>query len=186
MKVAVFCGSSFGHDPIFQQATKELGHYFAANHIEVVYGGGKVGLMGTIADAVMEQGGKVYGVIPAYLEQKEIGHQGLTELHVVADMHERKAMMASMADAFVALPGGVGTFEEIFEAWTWAQLGHHAKPCAFYNVNGYYDHLHAMLAHMAEAGFLKSHHHEMAIKADTPESLLEAFRSYQAPELKWD
>ena len=185
MRIAVFCGSSSGDNPEYIKATAMLGKYFADNGIEVVYGGGKVGLMGTLADSVLAHGGKVYGVIPEHLKKKEIAHQNLTELKVVSDMHERKAVMAEMADAFVALPGGAGTLEEIFEAWTWAQLGHHTKPCAFYNVLGFYDPLMGMIEHMSASGFLKSEYSDMIINTDSPEKLLSAINSYKAPKQKW-
>lgn len=185
MRIAVFCGSSSGNDPDFINSTKILGQYFAENGIDLIYGGGKVGLMGVIASSVMEYGGKVIGVIPEYLKEKEIAHEGLTELIIVADMHERKARMASMADAFVALPGGAGTLEEIFEAWTWAQLGHHSKPCAFYNTNGFYKYLFAMITHMKNTGFLNKEYSEMLILADTPEVLVRGIEKYQPPLKKW-
>jgi uncharacterized protein (TIGR00730 family) len=185
MRIAVFCGSSSGNNPDFISATKILGKYLADNNIDIVYGGGKVGLMGTIADSVLAHGGKVYGVIPEHLKEKEIAHQNLTELKVVADMHERKACMAEMADAFVALPGGAGTLEEIFEAWTWAQLGHHNKPCAFYNINNFYDQLIGMIDQMSTSGFLNAQYAEMLIHTNDPEELLTSIRSYQAPKQKW-
>jgi len=185
MKIAVFCGSSAGVDGRYAQEAVRLGNCFAKQGVELVYGGGRVGLMGTVADAVLAAGGQVYGVIPEYLQEKELAHQHLTELHVVADMHERKALMASMADAFVALPGGAGTLEEIFEAWTWAQLGYHTKPCAFYNTLGFYDQLLKMIQTMTRAGFLKPEHASMLIKADDPDDLLDAIRGYQAPGHKW-
>ncbi|MFB2703531.1 LOG family protein [Marinobacter shengliensis] len=185
MRIAVFCGSSIGENPEFAQATRALGHYLATNGVDLVYGGGNVGLMGVVADAFLEKGAQVYGVIPEYLKDRELAHPGLTELKIVADMHERKAAMARMADAFVALPGGVGTLEEIFEAWTWAQLGYHAKPCAFYNVNGFYDKLFEMISNMTDSGFLKPHHAEMIIHTDNEAQLLSAIQSYQTPKLKW-
>ncbi|MBN7769296.1 TIGR00730 family Rossman fold protein [Marinobacter daepoensis] len=185
MKIAVFCGSSSGENPAFVEATRALGHYLAGQGVDLVYGGGNVGLMGVIADSFLEKGAKVYGVIPEYLKERELAHQGLTELSIVADMHERKASMANMADAFVALPGGAGTLEEIFEAWTWAQLGHHAKPCAFYNINGFYNLLMEMVLNMVHSGFLKPHHAEMLIHTDNAETLLSSIRSYQAPRQKW-
>ncbi len=185
MKIAVFCGSSSGENPEFVRATKDLGRYLAGNEIDLVYGGGKVGLMGTIADSFLENGGKVFGVIPEHLKEKEIAHKDLTELKVVSDMHERKATMARMADAFVALPGGAGTLEEIFEAWTWAQLGHHSKPCAFYNINGFYNPLIEMISKMSDSGFLKSQYAEMLIHTDRSEDLLVAIKSYKAPQQKW-
>lgn len=185
MKIAVYCGSASGNKPEYLAAARQLGHYFAEQGIDLVYGGGKVGLMGTIADSVLDAGGKVYGFIPQALEEKEIAHTGLTELTVVPDMHTRKAAMADMADAFVAMPGGMGTFEEIFEAWTWAQLGYHTKPCAFYNVAGFYGPLFAMVDSVAESGFMKPEYIDMLIKTDQPEDLLEQIRSYQPPKKKW-
>ena len=185
MKVAVYCGSSSGNNPVFEEATKELGQYFAEHDIDVVYGGGKVGLMGVMADAVMAHGGRVYGVIPAHLKHKEIGHDGITELKMVDGMHERKALMAEMADVFVALPGGVGTLEEMFEVWTWAQLGHHNKPCIFYNVANFYDPLMTMVQHMSDTGFVKQQYIDMVGCVSEPEALIEAIKAYQAPEEKW-
>ena len=185
MKIAVFCGSSTGSQPSYASEAKKLGVFFGNNGIDLVYGGGKVGLMGAIADAVLESGGKVIGVTPEYLKEKEIAHEGLTELIVVKDMHERKARMASMADAFVALPGGAGTLEEIFEAWTWAQLGHHLKPCAFYNTNGFYKHLLSMINNMVDSGFLNAEYSEMLILADNPELLIRCIEKYQPPLKKW-
>jgi uncharacterized protein (TIGR00730 family) len=185
MKIAVFCGSSTGNQSSFVTAAKKLGTFFANNGIDIVYGGGKVGLMGTIADAALARGGKVIGVIPEYLKEKEIAHEGLTELIIVKDMHERKALMAAMADAFVALPGGAGTLEEIFEAWTWAQLGHHSKPCAFYNTNGFYKDLLAMITNMVNSGFLNAEYSEMLILADSPEILIHDINTYQPPLKKW-
>lgn len=185
MKIAIFCGSSCGNQPEFLQETQKLGRYFAQQGIDVVYGGGKVGLMGAIADSVLSHGGKVYGVIPEHLKDKEIAHEGLTQLKIVADMHERKAMMASMADAFVALPGGPGTLEEIFEAWTWAQLGHHQKPCAFYNINGFYDVLKDMIINMSQSGFLKPLYSDILIHTANAETLVNAIKAYEAPPQKW-
>ncbi len=185
MKIAVFCGSSTGDKIEYINATKELGKFFAQNEIDVVYGGGNVGLMGTIADAVMANGGKVYGVIPEKLQEKELAHAGITELMVVSNMHERKALMASMADAFVVLPGGVGTLEETFEVWTWAQLGFHNKPCAFFNINGFYDKLFEMIEHMCASKFLKQEHFDMLIKTDNQEKLLKAIKEYMPPKHKW-
>ncbi|MGB5918322.1 TIGR00730 family Rossman fold protein [Arcobacter sp.] len=185
MKIAVFCGSSAGNNIEYINATKRLGKYFAQNNIEVVYGGGNVGLMGTIADSVMENGGKVYGVIPEKLKEKELAHRGITELKVVSNMHERKAAMAELADAFVVLPGGAGTLEEIFEVWTWAQLGFHNKPCAFFNINGFYDKLFEMIDNMCEAEFLKQEYSDMLIKTDNQEELLKAIKEYLPPKQKW-
>lgn len=185
MKIAVFCGSSTGNLPVYTEAAQRLGRYLAEQRIALVYGGGKVGLMGVVADAVLQAGGQVYGVIPVSLASKELAHPGLTELQVVADMHERKAAMAELADAFVAMPGGAGTLEEIFEAWTWAQLGYHTKPCAFYNVQGFYDPLLQMVDQMCSAGFLKQMHADMLIRESSPEALLTSIRQYQPPKHKW-
>ena len=185
MKVTVFCGASFGHNPVYQQAATELGQFFAQQDIELVFGGGHVGLMGTIADAVLEAGGRVHGVIPEYLQSRELAHEGLTTLEVVADMHARKARMAELADAFVALPGGIGTLEELFEVWTWGQLGHHAKPVVLYNVNGFYDRLLTFVHSLADEGFIKPAHSEMLQVVDNLQALLTAVQHYQAPANKW-
>jgi len=153
-------------------AARELGSALAARGIRLVYGGAGVGLMGALADAVLEAGGDVVGVIPESLERKEVAHRGLRDLRVVSSMHERKALMAELADGFVALPGGIGTLEELFEVWTWAHLGYHAKPCAIYNVAGFYTGLTAFLDHVAAAGFLKPESREMLIVEDSLERLL--------------
>ncbi|WP_092013596.1 LOG family protein [Marinobacter daqiaonensis] len=185
MKLAVFCGSSSGNDERYQKCATEFGTFLANEGIDLVFGGGKVGLMGAVADAVLTGGGQVFGVIPASLQERELAHHGLTELEVVSGMHERKARMAELADGFVALPGGPGTMDELFEAWTWGQLGYHNKPCALYNAFGYYDHLLALVNHMAESGFLKTHHHRMLIVEDRAEALVEAIRAYEPPARKW-
>ncbi|QUX93479.1 TIGR00730 family Rossman fold protein [Marinomonas sp. A3A] len=185
MKVAIYCGSAEGNSPDYVNGVKALGEYLARQGVDVVYGGGKVGLMGVIANSALKAGGKVIGVIPTHLESKEIAHTGLTELHVVANMHERKAKMSELADAFVALPGGVGTLEEMFEIWTWGQLGLHDKPCAFYNINGFYDPLFTMVESMQKAGFVKQSYIDMIINVNTPETLVSAFKNYQAPLAKW-
>ena len=185
MKVAIYCGSAEGNSPEYANGVKVLGVYLAEQGIDVVYGGGNVGLMGIIANAALQAGGKVVGVIPQHLKLKEIAHPGLTELYVVADMHERKAKMSELADAFVALPGGVGTLEEMFEIWTWGQLGLHDKPCAFYNINGFYDPLFTMVESMQQAGFVKQSYIDMIIKVNTPKTLVSAFQTYQAPKPKW-
>ncbi|GAA5140892.1 TIGR00730 family Rossman fold protein [Thalassotalea piscium] len=185
MNIAVYCGASTGNNPTYINEAKKLGEFFGKNGIDLVYGGGKVGLMGIIADAVLASGGKAYGVIPEYLKEKEIAHEGLTELFIVKDMHTRKAKMAELADAFVALPGGAGTLEEIFEVWTWAQLGHHSKPCAFYNTNGFYQHLLDMINNMVNSGFLHAQYSDMLILADTPQALINSFEAYSPPKVKW-
>lgn len=185
MKIAVFCGSSRGNDERFAEAASEFGRYIASQGMDLVFGGGKVGLMGVVADAVLAGGREVYGVIPESLRDRELAHQGLTRLDVVASMHERKALMAEMADAFVALPGGPGTMDEIFEAWTWAQLGYHDKPCALLNVDGYYDELIAFFKTMAGCGFLKAEYADMVIVGESPEALLGGLKNYQPPGRKW-
>lgn len=153
--VAVFTGGSAGGSPVFAQAARDFGRQLALDGRRLVYGGGAIGLMGAVADAAIEAGGEVVGVMPTRLLDKEIGHKGLTELVVCDTMHERKAAMAARADAFVALPGGVGTLEEIFEAWTWQQIGYHAKPVAFFEVDGYWAPLLAALSSMSARGFMR-------------------------------
>jgi uncharacterized protein (TIGR00730 family) len=154
MRWCVFCGSSAGTNPVYRAAALELGTALAAANIELVYGGGHVGLMGAVADAVLAAGGTVIGVIPRALAEREVAHSGLTQLHVVESMHERKALMADLSDGFVALPGGFGTFEEFCEAVTWVQLGIQAKPCVLLDVNGYYEPLIAMFDRAVEDGFV--------------------------------
>jgi uncharacterized protein (TIGR00730 family) len=184
--VCVFCGSSAGNDPRFAQAVSEFGALLAREGITLVYGGGHVGLMGILADAVLANGGKVIGVIPRALWDREVGHRNLTELHVVETMHERKALMASLADAFVALPGGLGTLEEIFEVWTWAQLGIHDKPVGFLDAEGFYAPLLACLDHGVEAGFVRAPHRAMAIVDADGASLLKRIGEYEPPRVtKW-
>ncbi|CAG2142932.1 Putative cytokinin riboside 5'-monophosphate phosphoribohydrolase [Cupriavidus yeoncheonensis] len=170
--VCVYCGSSPGHRPEYAQAARALGKALVENDMSLVYGGGKVGLMGMVADAVLEHGGTAIGIIPDALMQKEVGHRGLTELHVVRNMHERKQMMADRADAFIAMPGGVGTFEELFETFTWLQLGYHAKPVGLLNVAGFYDGMLGFLSHAVQEGFLKRVHADLLHVADTPAALL--------------
>lgn len=185
MKIAVFCGSSSGNRPCFVEAAQHFGQTMASLGHDLVFGGGNVGLMGCVADAVMTSGGKAYGVIPESLRDRELAHNGLTRLDVVSSMHERKALMAEQADAFVALPGGPGTMDEIFEAWTWAQLGYHDKPCAFLNVDGYYDRLLEFFKTMASSGFLKPEYADMVIVEENPEALIAALTHYQPPKRKW-
>ncbi|WER44908.1 TIGR00730 family Rossman fold protein [Cupriavidus sp. WKF15] len=170
--VCVYCGSSPGNRPEYAQAARALGQALVENDMSLVYGGGKVGLMGIVADAVLEHGGTAIGIIPDALMQKEVGHRGLTELHVVRNMHERKQMMADRADAFIAMPGGVGTFEELFETFTWLQLGYHAKPVGLLNVAGFYDGMLGFLSHAVQEGFLKQVHADLLHVADTPAALL--------------
>lgn len=184
-RIAVYCGSSLGTEPAYKAAATQLGQILAHTRTELVYGGGKVGLMGTIADAVLAEGGLVTGIIPNALESREIGHPGLTTLEVVADMHARKKRMSDLADGFIAMPGGTGTMEEIFEVWTWGQLGYHHKPCAFLNINGYYDDLLGFIDKMVNDGFMRPEFREMLTVSDQPEVILEAFACYQPPHDKW-
>jgi len=184
-RIAVYCGSSLGTEPAYKAAAIQLGHTLAQASLELVYGGGKVGLMGTIADAVLAEGGLVTGIIPNALESREIGHPGLSTLEVVTDMHARKKRMSDLADGFIAMPGGTGTMEEIFEVWTWGQLGYHHKPCAFLNINGYYDDLLEFIDKMVNDGFMRPEFREMLTVSDQPEVILEAFACYRPPHDKW-
>lgn len=183
-KIAVFCGSSDGASPAYKEGAVQLGKELARRGITLVYGGASVGIMGTVADAVLEAGGQVIGVIPQMLEDREISHRGLTELIVVSSMHERKTKMAELSDGFVALPGGPGTLEEFFEIFTWAQLGLHQKPCGILNVNGYYDLLISFFDQMHEQQFLQEKYRSMALVASTPADLLEKFDTYAPPPVK--
>jgi uncharacterized protein (TIGR00730 family) len=173
--VCVYCGSSFGSDGVYVEATTALARSLAQRGIRVVYGGASVGLMGVLADATLQAGGEVVGVIPQLLVDREIAHRGLTELHVVSSMHERKALMAELSDAFVALPGGIGTLEELIEVYTWSFLGIHDKPLGVLNVNGYYDGLSAFLDHAVGQGFLRPEHRERLVIAGDTDALLEAW-----------
>ena len=185
MRICVFCGSHAGKNEHYTRAAREMGQALADAQLGLVYGGGRVGLMGVIADTVLEAGGTVVGVMPQSLVAREIQHTGLTELHVVASMHERKTKMAELSDGFVAMPGGAGTLEEIFEQWTWGQLGIHQKPCAFLNAYGYFDPLRTMIDRMANEGFLRTDHASMVIFDPDPRTILDAFRAYSAPVTKW-
>ena len=185
-RICVFTGSSPGARSEYALAAEQFGRELAARGYELVYGGGRVGLMGALADAVLASGGKVIGVIPKVLLAKEVAHGRLTELRVVASMHERKAMMAELADAFVALPGGLGTLEELCEILTWAQLGLHAKPCGLLNVCNYFDELLAFLDHAVSERFLKSDHRALVITADNQGHLLDRLASFRPqPVEKW-
>ncbi|MBF9255245.1 TIGR00730 family Rossman fold protein [Pontibacter sp. 172403-2] len=174
--IGVFCGASHGFNDIYRKAAAELGAAMAAQSITLVFGGGKVGLMGTIADAVLAGGGKAIGVIPQSLVDREVAHAGLTELHVVQTMHERKALMASYADAFVAMPGGFGTLDEVNEIITWNQLGIIRKPVAFYNVKGFYNKFLEMIDHSVEEGFIKASQRDSLVVADEALLLLQQIR----------
>lgn len=185
-RICVFCGSNSGIDPIYLATAEKVGKFLADNGIELVFGGGRVGLMGKIADTVMENGGKVIGIIPQALSEREVAHQGLTELHVVGSMHERKAMMADLADGFIALPGGVGTFEEFCEIVTWAQLGIHKKPCALMNVGGFYDSFIAMFDHSMNQGFIRPQHRALVLVESEIDKLYKAMLEYRPPIVeKW-
>lgn len=165
--VCVFCGASAGQDPIYRQAATEFGGMLGRQAVELVWGGGHVGLMGIVADAVLATGGRTYGVIPEFMAQRELAHEASTQMLVVDSMHARKAAMAARADAFVALPGGFGTLDELFEILTWAQLGLHNKPIGLLNVNSFFDPLIAMLQHMHGEGFLRrEHHHLLCVQSD--------------------
>jgi uncharacterized protein (TIGR00730 family) len=184
--ICVYCGSSTGKDPAFAQAAVTLAQEMCKRDIGLVYGGAAVGIMGTVADAVLEAGGKAIGVIPKSLAIKEVAHESLAELHVVASMHERKAMMADLADGFIALPGGWGTLEEIFEILTWAQLGFHDKPCGLLNTAGYYDGLIGFLDNSFEQEFVNELYRPMLMTSAQPTLLLDQFAVYQAPKVrKW-
>ena len=184
--LCVFCGSQFGNRPEYEVAARLLGLELAGRGIRLIYGGGRVGLMGVVADAVMAAGGEVVGVIPEFLMQKEIGHVGLTELHVVDSMHSRKAKMAELADGFVALPGGFGTFEEFFEVLTWAQLGMHNKPVGLLDVADFYLPMVAFLRHSATQGFIRNDHLSLIVHAREPEDLIQRLSGYQAVTVpKW-
>jgi uncharacterized protein (TIGR00730 family) len=174
--VCVYCGSSFGTDAAYLEATQTLARTFVRRGIRVVYGGAAAGLMGALADATLDAGGEVVGVIPQQLVDREIAHRGLTELHVVSTMHERKALMAQLSDAFVALPGGIGTLEELIEIFTWSQLGLHSKPLGVLNVNGYYDRLGAFLDHAVEQGFQPPQQRAKLVMAADTDALLAAWR----------
>jgi uncharacterized protein (TIGR00730 family) len=185
-RVCVFCGSNRGARPEFGSAARELGAVLAQQGVTLVYGGGRVGLMGVIADAVLENEGDVIGVIPHALDTKELAHAGLTEMHVVDTMHARKALMADLADGFIALPGGLGTFDESFEVVTWAQLGIHTKPCGLLNVAGYFDTLIQFLDHAVEEQFIKPQHRDLILVDGDPRRLLERMRAYESPVTdKW-
>jgi uncharacterized protein (TIGR00730 family) len=186
MRICVYAGSNPGAKEAYGEAAAELARLLASRGIGVVYGGGKVGLMGILADAALAAGGEVIGVIPQDLVDREVGHDGLTELRVVGSMHERKALMAELSDAFVALPGGAGTLEELIEIYTWSQLGLHAKPMGVLNVLGYYDGLAALLDHAVEEGFLRPQHRAALQTADTPAELMERFVGWRPATVgKW-
>jgi uncharacterized protein (TIGR00730 family) len=176
--ICVYCGSSTGASPVYADSARLLAKAMVESNIALVYGGGNVGLMGIIATEVLRLGGEATGVIPTALMEKELGHHGLTKLHVVANMHDRKAMMAELADGFIAMPGGMGTMEELFEVLTWAQLGFHAKPIGLLNANGFYDSLIAFVGQMVTERFLTAEQSMLMMAEREPHALLERFRQF--------
>lgn len=185
-RICVFCGSNKGARPIFTTAAKELGHALVKRNMGLVYGGGNVGLMGAIADEILAQGGEVIGVIPQSLVRREVAHQNLTKQHVVTTMHERKALMAELSDGFIAMPGGMGTFDEFCEILTWAQLGIHQKPCGILNVEDYFTPLLRMFDHAVAEGFLRDAHRTLVLEATQPDKLLDSLATYQPQQIeKW-
>lgn len=185
-RICVYCGSNTGTRPDYAEAARSLAEVLVRHDLELVYGGAANGIMGVIADTVLENGGNAHGVIPKLLEEKEIAHSGLTQLHVVASMHERKSMMAELSDGFIALPGGFGTLEEIIEILTWGQLRFHDKPCGVLNVSSYFDHLLAYLDHAVQEGFLRAENRQMLLQDTDPAGLIRQFERYTAPDVdKW-
>ncbi|WP_347989850.1 TIGR00730 family Rossman fold protein [Methylomonas sp. AM2-LC] len=182
--LCVYCGSSSGRLPVYTEAALQLAASLVSRNIRLVYGGASIGLMGSVADEVLRLGGTVVGVIPKALAHKEVIHANLTELHITQSMHERKLKMAQLADAFIALPGGIGTLEELFEIWTWAQLGMHSKPCGLLNVAGYYDGLNTFLEHVMAEQFVKAQHHALLMVEEHADVLLERFMRYQPPAVR--
>jgi uncharacterized protein (TIGR00730 family) len=183
-RICVYCGSNPGLLPDYCAAARSLGHELANRGLGLVYGGASIGVMGAVADGVLEAGGQAIGVIPHSLAIREVSHDGLDELIVVGSMHQRKAKMAELSDGFIALPGGWGTFEEIFEILTWAQLGMHEKPCGLLNAASYYDHLFAFLDHAVEQKFVKEEFQPMIMMENEPGKLLDRFEEYRAPRVK--
>lgn len=181
----MFCGSSGGTDPIYVETARATGRWLAERGIQVVYGGGHVGLMGAVADGALAAGGHVVGVIPRSLVDRELAHPGLSELQIVDSMHTRKAAMSDQAEAFIALPGGAGTLEEITEQWTWAQLGYHRKPCGYLDVDGFYAPLTALITSMRDRGFMSAEHANMIMVSDDLADLVAKFEAYQPPASKW-
>ena len=185
-RIAVFCGSNHGARPAYTAAARALGELLTREGITVVYGGGSVGLMGELADATLAAGGEVVGVIPRPLWDREVGHRGLTDLRIVESMHERKMLISALSDAYIALPGGLGTFEEIFEVWTWAQLGMHQKPLGFLNVDDYFTSLATFLDHANGEGFIRTEQRNVAIFESDPATMLQRFASSTPPAVrKW-
>lgn len=184
--ICVYCGSSPGRQEAYSSAARDLAKSLVDRNLRLVYGGASVGIMGLIADTVLQLGGQAVGVIPDALVRNEVAHANLTEIHVTQSMHERKTLMAELSDGFIAMPGGIGTLEEIFEIWTWAQLGFHRKPCGLLNIEGYFDSLSTFLDHAVAEQFVKKPHRSMLIVDSAPETLLDRFASYEPPTIqKW-
>jgi uncharacterized protein (TIGR00730 family) len=185
-RICIFCGSSLGNRPVYRAAAERMGRLLVDRGLELVYGGGNIGLMGVIADTVLGRGGKVIGVIPESLMAKEVGHRGLTELRVVSSMHERKAVMSDLSDGFIALPGGFGTLEEFSEVVTWSQLGLQSKPCALLNVERYYDPLLELFDHAVREGFLNTANRRLVLDDEDPEQLLQKMAAFEPVSVeKW-
>lgn len=182
--ICIYCGSSPGRLEAYGSATHALAESLVSRNIRLVYGGAGIGVMGMVADRVLTLGGQAIGVIPKALAHKEVAHKNLTELHITQSMHERKMLMAELADGFIALPGGIGTLEELFEIWTWAQLGFHDKPCGLLNVEGYYDSLIKFLDHVLAEQFVKQHHHAMLMVESNPDALLDRYVHYRPPAVR--
>lgn len=180
-RLCVFCGANSGHDPRYLDAAAALGRSIAQAGLGLVYGGASIGLMGAVADAALAEGGEVIGVIPQTLVAREVAHHGLSDLRVVTSMHERKALMADLSDGFIALPGGVGTLEELFEVWTWSHLGLHRKPCGLLDVAGFYSGLGRFIDHVQQEGFLRDGVRDMLLMAGNPTQMIAAMRAYVAP-----
>ena len=180
-RLCVFCGANSGHDPRYVDAAAALGRSIAQAGLGLVYGGAAIGLMGAVADAALAEGGEVIGVIPQTLVAREVAHHGLSDLRVVTSMHERKALMADLSDGFIALPGGVGTLEELFEVWTWSHLGLHRKPCGLLDVAGFYSGLGRFIDHVQQEGFLRDGVRDMLLMAENPTQMIAAMRAYVAP-----
>jgi uncharacterized protein (TIGR00730 family) len=184
--ICVYCGASIGNNPAYQEMAQKLGAEIAAQGRSLVYGGGAKGLMGVVADAVLAAGGEVIGVIPDRLVQAETAHKGITDLRIVPDMHVRKSTMIELADAFIALPGGIGTLEELFEVWTWSQIGYHAKPVGVLNVRNFYQPMKTFLQHIVDEGFVRQSYLDTLIFSQEPAEILERFDSYQPHNLdRW-
>ena len=179
--VLIFCGANKGTNPIYEQGAREMATLLAKRNIDIITGGGSIGLMGAVADAALAAGGKVTGIIPAFLNEMEVGHSGLSKMIIVQTMHERKQLMHDQCDSIIALPGGFGTLDELFEALTWAQLEQHAKPIGILNTGKYYEHLLRFVEHMCDEGLLKTHYQDLFLSAEDPDTLIEMMQNYVPP-----